>query len=117
MQKANAAQYGLNADIPEEATAANLFYLADQMITFGNNLPVALAATKTGPGVMKEAIRATRSTDWTVLKAYLREVLSEKAYNQVSGYPDEVIAASTSLMQPSDQGYINLLVSNGLISV
>lgn len=117
MKRATAAQYGLNSEIPEEAVAADLFYLADQMITFGNNLPVAIAATQVGPGVIKEAIRATRTTDWNIIKGYLKETLSDKAYRQVSQYSDSVIAASTRMMQPTDKDYVNLLASNGLITV
>lgn len=114
--KATAAQYGLNRDIPSENVAAGLFYLADQMVTFGNNIPLSLAAYNAGPGYIKEAIRHTGSTDWNVIKGYLKTVLSPQKYLETSTYPDKVIAASVRMMSPDDKAYASLLASNGLIT-
>lgn len=86
---------------------------------FENNLPIALAAYNAGQGTLKEAIREAGSTEWSKVKAVLKENLSEKKYAETSTYPDRVISAATHFLGKggdTDTQFIYLLQSNGLIS-
>lgn len=117
--KATAADYGLNRDIEEENVKAGKLYLYDMLTMFENNLPIALAAYNAGQGTLKEAIREAGSTEWSKVKAVLKENLSEKKYAETSTYPDRVISAATHFLGKggdTDTQFIYLLQSNGLIS-
>lgn len=117
--KAVAASYGLNRDIPEQNLLAGQLYLYDNLVKFNGNLQLALAAySAAGPGNIAEAIKATQSTDWPVIKAYLKENLSEKRYAEVAEYPDKVISNAAGFLGsggPDDESFVAMLSRNNLI--
>lgn len=117
--KAVAAQYGLNRDIPEENLLAGKKYLFDNLVVFNGNLKLALAAYNAGPGLMRQAVRETGSTDWTEIKKYLKTVLSDAKYREVENYPDKVISNSMHFIQDGrdiDKNFAQLLVENDIVS-
>lgn len=117
--KAVAAQYGLNRDIPEENLLAGKKYLFDNLVVFNGNLKLALAAYNAGPGLMRQAVRETGSTDWTEIKKYLKTVLSDAKYREVENYPDKVISNAMHFIQDGrdiDKNFAQLLVENDIVS-
>ncbi len=117
--KAVAAQYGLNRDIPEQNLLAGQLYLYDNLLRFNGNIQLALAAySAAGPGNISEAIKATQSTEWPVIKQYLKGHLSDNVYAQVAEYPDKVISNAAGFLgsgSPDDESFVNMLSRNNLI--
>jgi soluble lytic murein transglycosylase-like protein len=70
-------------------------YLAEQIKRFGaapgQGLELALAAYNTGPGRVADALRNAEVKSWEGVKAELKKVLNDKAYAEVSSYPDKVL--------------------------
>lgn len=116
--KAVAQSYGLNRDIPEQNVAAGKMYMTSLLTSFKGNLPLALAAFNAGPGTIADAVRHTGSSDWSDVKAYLKDHLSAKKFKETSAYPDKVISYTAQFMGNGgggDQGAAYLMERNGLI--
>lgn len=114
-----AAMYGLNRDIPEQNVLAGKKFLYDQMIRFDNNLRLSLTAYNAGPEYVARAVRATGTTDWEPVKAYLKNVLSPQKFKEVDTYADRVIAHTVKYLNKGnkeDEQLFYLLQTNDLLA-
>lgn len=118
--RAVAQSYGLNRDIPEENLLAGKKYISDLLTQFNGDYRLALTAYNAGPGVVREAVRESGSTDWPVVQQWLKDNLSAQKYKEVSDYANKVIYASTHFVQkgnPADEEFVSSLTGNGLVKV
>lgn len=117
--QAVANQYGLDRTNPASNVLAGKKYLYDTLTTFDGDLRLALTAYNAGPGVIKEAVNAAGTTDWTAVKSELQKILSPTKFKEAVNYADKVISASSHYVQKgndSDNYFLYLLHQNGLIS-
>lgn len=116
--KATAAQYGLNRDIPEENVLAGQLYLNDLWTRNKKDIVLALASYNAGPDNIAKAVDDAGTTDWTTVKEYLKNYLSEAKYNEVKDYPERVLTASTKFLgqnQNDDDYFYGMLQVSGLV--
>lgn len=116
--KATAAQYGLNRDIPEENILAAKLYLYDLWNRQGKDIRLALASYNAGPSNIARAVDKAGTSDWSIVREYLKDILSPKKFKEVYNYPDKVLTAATSFMgqnETDDQFYYGLNQVSGTL--
>lgn len=114
--RSTAAQYGLNRDIPEEGKLAAKLYLTDLYSQSKENIALALAGYNAGPSNIQKAVDDAGTTDWNIVKDFLKPYVSEAKFKEVYEYPDKVLSAATQFMGKNPQDdklfYALLQVSN-----
>lgn len=88
--KSTAAQYGLDRNIPAQNVEAGERELY-RNLKLTKSPELALAAYNAGIGTILEAIQATNSYDWDVVKDYLRDNLPRAKFREVENYPAKVL--------------------------
>jgi soluble lytic murein transglycosylase-like protein len=88
--RSTAAQYGLDRNIPEQNVQAGIKELS-RNLKMVKKPELALAAYNAGVGTILQAIKATGSYDWDVIKDYLEDVLSPQKFAEVKNYPEKVL--------------------------
>lgn len=113
-----AAMYGLNRDIPEEGKLAAKLYLNDLYDRFDGNIALALAGYNAGPGNIAQAVDDAGTTDWEVVKNFLKPYVSEAKFKEVKNYPDRVLSSATHYMGQNNQDdrfFYGLLQKSNLV--
>lgn len=113
-----ANSYGLNRDIPADNVKAGQLYLYDMLTTFKGNLSLGLAAYNAGPGTIGDAVKEAGSTDWNVVKPFLKAIVSPAKWKEVENYPERVLTYASQFLGSGGDSDLNLtyqMQQNGLI--
>lgn len=116
--KATAAHYGLNRDNPKDQITAGKKLLHDNLVIFNGNLRLALTAYSAAGMSVLDAVHRTGTTDWPTIKNYLKQHLSDDAYNQAKDYADRVISSAAHFVDPNspqDKLLVSELQAEGLL--
>lgn len=97
--KATADQYGLDRDIPEQNVQAGIREFTRNLRTL-KSPPLALAAYNAGIGTISDSIARTKSMNWDVIKADLKDNLPPAKYKEVVDYPERVLSYLKDFTNP-----------------